>query len=83
MMKRLAVLLCFFALSGYALAQGPRPGDLGASKLDLGEPGIHWYTTWESAEAEAIRDSMPRRLGRVLTRLYSYAERSVRVPRFY
>ncbi len=59
MMKRLAVLLCFFALSGYALAQGPRPGDLGASKLDLGEPGIHWYTTWESAEAEAIRSGRP------------------------
>ena len=37
------------------IAQGPRPSDLGASKLDIGEPGIAWYTTWDSAEAEAKR----------------------------
>ena len=36
-------------------AQGPRPEQLGASNLDIGEPGIAWYTTWESAEAEAKR----------------------------
>ncbi|MFK8115540.1 MAG: hypothetical protein AB8B91_25310 [Rubripirellula sp.] len=40
-------------------AQGPRPGDLGASKLDLGEPGIAWYTTWETGEAEAKRSGRP------------------------
>ncbi|MGI9472924.1 MAG: hypothetical protein ACR2NZ_15395 [Rubripirellula sp.] len=34
---------------------GPRPGDLGSSKLNLGEPGIAWYTTWESAAEEAKR----------------------------
>jgi hypothetical protein len=39
--------------------QGPSPRDLGASKLDLGEPGIAWYTTWESAEAEAKRSGRP------------------------
>jgi hypothetical protein len=59
MIKRFAVSLCLIALGGCALAQGPRPGDLGASKLDLGEPGIHWYTTWESAAAEAKRSGRP------------------------
>jgi hypothetical protein len=45
-----------FAFSASVVhAQGPRPGDLGASGLDLGEPGIAWYTTWETAEAEAKR----------------------------
>ena len=42
-----------------ASGQGPRPSDLGASKLDLGEPGIAWYVTWESAEAEAKRSGRP------------------------
>ena len=47
------------ALCGVAIAQGPRPGDLGASKLDIGQPGIAWYTTWESAQAEAKRSGRP------------------------
>lgn len=38
---------------------GPRPSDLGASKLDIGEPGIAWYTTWETAQAEAKRSGRP------------------------
>ncbi len=42
-----------------ATGQGPRPSDLGASNLDLGEPGIAWYTTWESAQAEAKRSGRP------------------------
>jgi hypothetical protein len=37
----------------------PRPSDLGESKLDLGEPGIAWYTTWESAASEAKRSGRP------------------------
>ena len=41
------------------LAQGPRPNDLGASNLDIGEAGIAWYTTWESAAAEAKRSGRP------------------------
>jgi hypothetical protein len=46
--------------SGLACGQGgPRPSDLGASKLDLGEPGIAWYTTWETAQAEAKRSGRP------------------------
>ncbi len=43
----------------YCHGPGPAPSDLGASKLDLGEPGIAWYTTWESAEAEAKRSGRP------------------------
>ena len=38
---------------------GPRPSDLGASQLDLGEPGIAWYTTWQTSEAEAKRSGRP------------------------
>ena len=55
MLNRFAVFFCIVALGCSVGAQGPRPSDLGASKLDLGEAGIHWYTTWESAEAEAKR----------------------------
>lgn len=40
-------------------AQGPRPSDLGASKLALGAPGIKWYTTWETGLAEAKRSGRP------------------------
>lgn len=53
--QRFTAVLCLAVLGGYAGGQGPRPSNLGASKLDLGEPGIQWYTTWESAEAEAKR----------------------------
>ncbi|MBM84074.1 MAG: hypothetical protein CMJ78_26270 [Planctomycetaceae bacterium] len=38
---------------------GPRPSDLGESNLDIGQPGIAWYTTWELAEAEAKRSGRP------------------------
>ena len=55
MIQRFAVVFCLAAYGVYVFAQGPRPSNLGASKLDLGEPGIQWYTTWESAEAEAKR----------------------------
>ena len=58
---RLAALLVFgiIAVSWVASGQGPRPGDLGASQLDLGEAGIHWYTTWDTAQAEAERSGRP------------------------
>ena len=51
MLKRFAFVFGMALLGNWCLAQGPRPGNLGASKLDLGQPGIQWYTTWESAEA--------------------------------
>ena len=65
-MKRKRNILCGFAviaLSALTIqpssAQGPRPGQLGASKLNIGEPGIKWYTTWESADKEAKRSGRP------------------------
>ncbi len=47
------------ASTGVAYSQGPRPSDLGASKLALGEPGIAWYTTWQSGRDEAKRSGRP------------------------
>lgn len=55
MFKNLVLTICVLAIGSCAHAQGPRPGDLGAAALDLGEPGIQWYTTWESAQEEAKR----------------------------
>lgn len=55
-----AALLSVLACSSTAFGQGgPRPTDLGASRLDIGEPGIAWYTTWETAQAEAKRSGRP------------------------
>lgn len=42
-----------------AHAQGPRPADLGASPQPVGAAGIHWYTTWDTARAEAARSNRP------------------------
>ncbi len=59
-LKSLISFICVIASCAVAFAQGgPRPTDLGASKLDLGEPGIAWYTTWETAQAEAKRSGRP------------------------
>ena len=38
---------------------GPRPNDLGASSLDLGEAGIAWYPRLEDGMAEAKRTNRP------------------------
>ncbi|MCP4508928.1 MAG: hypothetical protein GY826_21355 [Fuerstiella sp.] len=52
--------LCALSLCILACGQGgPRPSDLGASDLDLGEPGIAWYTTWETGLSEAKRSGRP------------------------
>lgn len=62
-MRSTATLSAFFGLliaGGVAWAQGgPRPSDLGVSNLDIGEPGIAWYTTWESARVESKRSGRP------------------------
>ena len=59
-LKTSLILTCLMAASSIANAQGgPRPSQLGSSKLDLGEPGIAWYTTWETALAEAKRSGSP------------------------
>lgn len=38
---------------------GPRPEHLGASPLELGEPGIAWYGKLEDGLAEAKRMNRP------------------------
>jgi len=40
-------------------AQGPRPNDLGASPQAVGEAGVAWYTTWDTALDEAKRSNRP------------------------
>lgn len=52
-------LALIFSAAPLAVAQGPRPHDVGASNLDIGEPGIAWYTTWDTAYAEAQRSDRP------------------------
>ena len=53
-------LFCLLISSDCVNAQGgTRPDQLGASKLDIGEPGIAWYTTWETAQEEAKRSGRP------------------------
>lgn len=42
-----------------AFAQGPRPIDIGASSQPVGDAGIMWYTTWDTAKAEAARSNRP------------------------
>jgi hypothetical protein len=38
---------------------GPRPNDLGASPRPVGDAGVAWYTTWDTALAEARRSNRP------------------------
>ena len=56
-------LLAFSFLSltavGLAFAQGPRPIDIEASSQPVGDAGIMWYTTWDTALAEAERSNRP------------------------
>ncbi|MGY8641812.1 MAG: hypothetical protein ACKVJU_12060 [Verrucomicrobiales bacterium] len=42
-----------------AFAQGTRPTDIGASPQPIGDAGIMWYTTWDTAKAEAKRSNRP------------------------
>jgi len=56
---KLLVFLCMVLFGGIALGQGPRPTDLGASPQPIGESGVAWYTTWETALAEAKRSNRP------------------------
>ena len=49
----------FILSSATLFAQGPRPNDLGASPQPVGDAGVVWYTTWETAQAEAKRSNRP------------------------
>ena len=58
-MKAAHVLWISILAAGLSLAQGPRPDDLGASPQPVGEAGVAWYTTWETALEEAERSNRP------------------------
>jgi len=62
MILRTVLLNLSFILAsatGVSAQGGPRPSDLGAADLAIGEPGIAWYTTWNSAWNEAQRSNRP------------------------
>lgn len=58
-MKLLTLLSLLFLTVGSAFAQGPRPTDIAASPQPVGDAGIMWYTTWDTALAEAKRSNRP------------------------
>ena len=41
------------------LAQDRDRGGLGANPAPIGAEGVQWYTTWETAKAEAARSGRP------------------------
>lgn len=59
-MKRL-ILLTFStaALVGSSFGQSARPTDIAASPQPVGDAGIMWYTTWDTALEEAKRSNRP------------------------
>ena len=59
-MKAILTSAAILGLSSAALlAQGPRPDELGASPQPVGDAGPAWYTTWDTALAEAKRSNRP------------------------
>ncbi len=59
MKRTLMSTMASLALSAAVFAQGPRPHELGASPQAVGESGVAWYTTWDTALAEANRSNRP------------------------
>lgn len=59
MMKRILPTVFFMIAVLSCHAQGPRPTDIGASRQAPGAPGVAWYTTWDTALAEAKRSQRP------------------------
>lgn len=55
MMKTILLTTLVLAAVASSHAQGPRPSDIGASQQPIGSPGVVWYTTWDTALAEAKR----------------------------
>ena len=47
------------SLPGGAYSQHVSPEQLGANKNPIGEPGVAWYTTWETGYDEAARSGRP------------------------
>ncbi|MDF1752302.1 MAG: hypothetical protein P1U89_05995 [Verrucomicrobiales bacterium] len=59
MFKKLFLLSVTVFATNTAFSQGPRPSDLTASPQPVGDSGVMWYTTWETAKAEAKRSNRP------------------------
>ena len=55
----LIIALAILGFSGVCFGQGARPSDLGASPQAIGDAGVAWYTTHETALAEAKRSNRP------------------------
>ncbi len=63
----LLLLLSLLILPSLSLAQrsggggkgGPKPTDIGTGPQAIGAEGIMWYTTWDTALAEATRSNRP------------------------
>jgi len=53
----LLALAALCPLPGHS--QGGRPTDIGASTQPVGDRGVMWYTTWETAKEEAKRSNRP------------------------
>ena len=47
------------AMGSFAYAKGAIIQSIGASKQEIGAAGVAWYTTWETALAEARRSGRP------------------------
>ena len=58
-MKRLILPFVLSLAACSATAQGPRPTDIAASPQPVGDPGVMWYTTWDTALTEAARSNRP------------------------
>ena len=55
----LIIALAIFGFSGVCFGQGARPSNLGASPQAIGDAGVAWYKTHETALAEAKRSNRP------------------------
>lgn len=58
-MKQILAVLTVLFLSATAFSQGARPTDIAASPQPVGDAGIMWYTTWDTALEEAKRSNRP------------------------
>jgi hypothetical protein len=58
-MKKLLLTTAILLLAAGGYAQGPRPIDIEATSQPVGDAGVMWYTTWDTALAEAQRSNRP------------------------
>ena len=58
-MRILPLIVALTGFASLAHAQGPKPTDIAPSPQPVGDAGIMWYTTWDTALAEAKRSNRP------------------------